>query len=127
MTPVGNVLIVEDDTDTRDMLHALLSIAGFNAIAAEDGLEALHLLRTVRHRAPDLPCLVLLDLKMPRLGGGEFRRAQLDDPLVATVPIAVMSGVHDVAERAAILGAVAVLAKPLDPDQLLTVVRRFCS
>ena len=71
MTPVGNVLIVEDDADTRDMLQALLSIAGFNAVAAEDGLEGLHLLRTVRHRAPDLPCLVLLDLKMPRLGGGE--------------------------------------------------------
>jgi CheY-like chemotaxis protein len=127
MTPVGNVLIVEDDTDTRDMLHTLLSIAGFNAIAAEDGLEGLHLLRTVCHRAPDLPCLVLLDLKMPRLGGGEFRRAQLDDPLVAAVPIAVMSGAHDLAERAEILGAVAVLAKPLDPDHLLTVVRRFCS
>lgn len=127
MTPVGNVLIVEDDTDTRDMLHTLLSFAGFNAIAAEDGLEALHLLRTVRHRAPDLPCLVLLDLKMPRLGGGEFRRAQLDDPLVAAVPIAVMSGAHDLAERAAILGAVAILAKPLDHDHLLTVVRRFCS
>lgn len=127
MTPVGNVLIVEDDTDTRDMLHALLSIAGFNVIAAEDGLEALHLLRTVRHRAPDFPCLVLLDLKMPRLGGGGFRRAQLEDPLVAAVPVAVMSGAHDLAERAQILGAVAVLAKPLDPDYLLTVVRRFCS
>ena len=57
MTPVGNVLIVEDDADTRDMLHALLSIAGFNAVAAEDGLEGLHLLRTVRHRAPDIPVL----------------------------------------------------------------------
>ena len=127
MTQVGNVLIVEDDLDTRNMLHTLLSIAGFNAVAAEDGLEGLHLLRTVRHRAPDIPCLVLLDLKMPRLGGGEFRRAQLDDPLVATVPIAVMSGALDLAERAETLGAVAMLAKPLDPDYLLTVVRRYCS
>ena len=66
MTPIGNVLIVEDDADTREMLATLLSMEGFHAVAAEDGLEALHLLRTVRHRAPDIPCLVLLDLKMLR-------------------------------------------------------------
>src|SRR4029078_11439806 len=86
-----NVLIVEDDADTREMLAALLSTRGFHAVAAEDGLEALHLLRTVRRRAPDVPCLVLLDLKMPRLGGLEFRRAQLGDPTVASVPVAGMS------------------------------------
>ena len=65
MVPAGNVLIVEDDADTREMLAALLSMQGFHAVGAEDGLEALHLLRTVRHRAPDVPCLVLLDLTMP--------------------------------------------------------------
>src|SRR3954468_7573591 len=113
MTPVGNVLIVEDDSDTRHMLHTLLTVAGFNAVAAEDGLEALHLLRTVRHRAPDIPCLVLLDLKMPRLGGGEFRRAQLGDPTVASVPVAVMSGATDAAQRAKALGAVATVTKPI--------------
>ena len=79
-----------------------------------DGLEALHLLRTVRHRAPDAPCLVLLDLKMPRLGGNEFRRAQLGDPTVANVPVAVMSGATDLEQRAAAMGAVATLPKPLE-------------
>jgi CheY-like chemotaxis protein len=64
--PSGNILIVEDDFETREMLANLLSTAGFHAVAAEDGLEALHLLRTVRHRAPHTPCLILLDLKMPR-------------------------------------------------------------
>ena len=98
-----------------------------HAVSAEDGLEALHLLRTVRHRAPDVPCLVLLDLKMPRLGGNEFRRAQLGDPIVAAVPIAVMSGAVDAEERAATLGAVATLTKPIDFDVLLDVVRRYCA
>ena len=65
----GNVLIVEDDPDTREMIAALLTTQGFYAVGAEDGLEALHLLRTVRHRAPYAPCLVLLDLTMPVLGG----------------------------------------------------------
>jgi DNA-binding response OmpR family regulator len=125
--PAGNVLIVEDDADIREMLAALLSMQGFYAVGAEDGLEGLHLLRTVRHRAPEVPCLILLDLKMPRLGGHEFRRAQLGDPTVASVPVAVMSGAGDLEQRAKALGAVATLAKPIDFDTLLAVVRRYCA
>lgn len=124
---LGNVLIVEDDRDVRDMLATLLAMEGFHAVGAEDGLEALHLLRTVRRRAPQTPCLVLLDLKMPRLGGIEFRRAQLGDPTVANVPVAVMSGVVDIEQRAQALGAVATLVKPIDVDLLLNVVKRYCA
>jgi two-component system chemotaxis response regulator CheY len=124
---LGNVLIVEDDADTREMLAALLALEGFHAISAEDGLEALHLLRTVRHRAPTTPCLILLDLTMPRLGGKEFRRAQLEDPTVANVPVAVMSGAVNLEERARALGAVATVAKPIDLDALMNVVKRYCA
>jgi DNA-binding response OmpR family regulator len=124
---VGNVLIVEDDRAIRDLLTAMLSTEGFYAIGAEDGLEGLHLLRTVRHRAPDAPCLVLLDLAMPRLSGNEFRRAQLGDPIVANVPVAVMSGASDLEQRARAMGAVATVAKPIDCDVLLEVVRRYCA
>ena len=109
------------------MLRQFLSSEGFYTVAAADGLEALHLLRAVRHRAPDAPCLVLLDLKMPRLGGSEFRRAQLGDPTVANVPIAVMSGATDLEQRAAAMGAVATLSKPLDFDVLIDVVKRYCA
>src|SRR5436853_7185495 len=123
-TPTGNVVIVDDDHDMRELLATVLAAKGFHTVTAEDGLEGLHVLRTVRHRAPDVPCLVLLDLKMPRLSGNEFRRAQLGDPIVATVPIAVMSGAVDAAEHAATLGAVATLTKPIDFDVLLEVVRR---
>jgi CheY-like chemotaxis protein len=124
--PAGNILIVEDDLATREMLAALLSTEGFHAVSAEDGLEGLHLLRTVRHRAPEVPCLVLLDLKMPRFGGNEFRKAQLGDPIVAEVPVAVMSGATDAQQRAEALGAVATVTKPIDFDRLLKVVRQYC-
>jgi len=124
---IGNVLIVEDDPETREMLRQLIVTAGYYVIAAQDGLEALHLLRTVRHRAPEAPCLVLLDLKMPRLGGNEFRRAQLGDPTVANVPVAVMSGATDLEQRAAAMGAVATLPKPLDVDVLIDIVKRYCA
>ena len=125
--PIGNVLIVEDDPATREIISTLLVSLGFHTVGAEDGLEALHLLRAVRHRAPGTPCLVLLDLAMPRLGGSEFRRAQLDDPIVAAVPVAVMSGATDVVERAQRLGAVASIRKPLDFDTLVAVVKRYCA
>src|SRR5262245_17265093 len=114
MPPKCNVLIVDDDHETRAMLADLLASEGFHAVGAEDGLEALHVLRTVRHRAPQTPCLVLLDLSMPRLGGTEFRRAQLGDPIVANVPVAVMSGAVDAEEQGQKLGAVATLLKPID-------------
>jgi CheY-like chemotaxis protein len=127
MDPAGNVLIVEDDAATREMLARLLATQGFHAVAAEDGLEALHLLRTVKHRAPHIPCLVLLDLRMPRLGGSEFRRAQLGDPTVAGVPVALMSGAADLEQRARALGAVATVSKPIDFNELLMVVRRYCA
>ena len=123
----GNILIVEDDGQTRDLLATLLATQGFYAVSAEDGLEALHLLRTVRRRAPDVPCLVLLDLTMPRFSGHEFRRAQLGDPSVAAVPVAVISGAIDIEKRAEALGAVAIVAKPIDFNVLLDVVRRYCA
>ena len=120
------VLVVEDDEDTREMLTTLLASEGFVAIAAEDGLEALHLLRTVCHHAPGTPCLVLLDLSMPRLSGHAFREAQLADPLVAAIPVALMSGAVDVDRWARQLGVVATVPKPLDVDFLLHVVRTHC-
>jgi DNA-binding response OmpR family regulator len=123
----GHVLVVEDDADMRALLTSLLSIEGFHPVTAEDGLEGLHMLRTIRHQAPLVPCLVLLDLTMPRLGGQEFRRAQLKDPTVAEVPVAVMSGASDLESRARALGAVAAVIKPIDVDELLEVVKRYCA
>jgi len=127
MSTAGNILIVEDDLGTREMVAGFLATEGFHVVAAEDGREALHLLRTLQHRAPHVPCLVLLDLSMPRLGGSEFRRAQLVDPSIANVPVAVMSGEEDAEVRAVGLGAVATLTKPLDLAALLRVVGRYCS
>ena len=108
------------------MVAALLLAQGYHAVVAEDGLEALHVLRTVRHRAPQVPCLVLLDLAMPRLSGNAFRKAQLSDPVLAGIPVAVMSGLEEAEQEAHLLGAVATIRKPLDLDKLLAVVRQFC-
>jgi CheY-like chemotaxis protein len=126
-SPPGNIVIVDDDPLMRSMLTKLLEVEGFQVVGAEDGLEALHVLRAVRHRAARTPCLVLLDLRMPRLGGDEFRRAQLADPTLASVPVVVMSGAPDLKQRADLLGAVASIGKPIERDALLAIVRQYCA
>jgi CheY-like chemotaxis protein len=63
-------LIVEDDPDTRYGLKLLLAGAGYEADAVPNGQEALDYL----HAARELPCLILLDLKMPVMDGWQFLR-----------------------------------------------------
>jgi CheY-like chemotaxis protein len=118
---VRSVLIVDDDDRVRQVIAEYVTAEGNEAWEATNGLEALWV---VKHQRPGL---VLLDLTMPRLGGHEFRRAQLGDPSVAGVPIAVMSGAIDAEAHGQALGAVATLMKPIDLDLLLGIVRRYCA
>ena len=61
------VLIVEDDDDVREFMELLVSSSGYQTMTARDGQEALLKMRQRK------PCLVLLDLQMPRMDGWEFR------------------------------------------------------
>ncbi len=114
------VLIVEDDADLREMMAQLLSLEGFRTEAVENGRDALQYLE--RGGRPEL---ILLDLMMPVMDGWEFRRRQMQDPALATVPVVVLSALDPA--RASELGGAAFLKKPLDFDRLLELVRRFCS
>ena len=62
---------------------------------------------------------------MPRCSGPEFRRRQLDDPLIADVPVIVLSAIADQL-RMDELQPFANVAKPFDPDQLVQVIKRAC-
>lgn len=112
------VLIVEDDDETRRLLAEWLEQEGYPVIEARDGREGLTAL--VGHR----PGIVLLDLRMPRMDGLQFRRAQrcLHDHLLADVPIVVVSGVDDADAQAAAMGATGVLRKPIDRETLVHAI-----
>jgi CheY-like chemotaxis protein len=119
------VMVVEDDRDTREIVKLILEMDGIGVTEAADGLEALDRLHKMRESDPSCPCVIVLDMMMPRCSGPEFRRRQLHDPLIADVPIIVLSAVADQMSLDE-LDAFARVSKPFDPDQLVKLVRRAC-
>ena len=113
-----HVVVVEDDPRLRKMIVTYLNRAGYEVREAEDGAQALAILRT------SIPDAVLLDLQMPRMNGTEFLAACRDDPRLVTVPIVVYSGAPADEVTAEQLGARAYLMKPVDLDVLRAVMDR---
>lgn len=112
------VLVVEDDYDIRDAFAALARSVGLDAVVAENGRAALDILRGGLR-----PCVIVLDMAMPEMDGLTFRRAQLDDPAIADIPVAVVTGGGWATEAdARKLGLTVVLRKPVDPSNLLRVL-----
>ena len=118
-------MVVEDDRDTREVVKLILELEGIGVTEASDGFEALDRLHELREADPHLPCAILLDIMMPRCSGPEFRRRQLDDPLISDVPIIVLSAIAD-QMRVDDLEPYAKVGKPFDPDQLVQLVRDAC-
>jgi signal transduction histidine kinase/ActR/RegA family two-component response regulator len=104
----GMILLVEDEPMLRDMGTSILESLGYQVLPAADGLEAVAAFREHHQRLS----AVLLDLKMPKMGGREaFAVFQGIDP---SVPVVVCTGYGDNEEVQELLtmGAVAMLAKP---------------
>lgn len=114
------VMIVDDDDDVCMAMQIALEAYGYCVVVAHDGAEALHALG-----AGEPPCLIILDLMMPGMNGQQFRAAQLRDPVLAEIPVLVLSGDYKVDERAAVLG-VEGIPKPIHLPDLLAKVEQFC-
>jgi CheY-like chemotaxis protein len=112
--PAGRILIVEDDADFRETLAIALSDAGAEVTVAADGVEALAQLRSGPR-----PSVVLLDLRLPRLGGEDFLREMRADPRFEHLPVITMTGGNGSADASDI---VARLHKPIDVDDLCEIV-----
>jgi CheY-like chemotaxis protein len=118
MTPHKRILLIDDNPVTREATSMILASAGYCVALANNGSDALMRLR--EHRRPDL---ILLDLAMPVLDGQQFRREQQQDQALASIPILVFSAADRAREEAVALGACGCIHKPVDPAQLLEVVR----
>ena len=120
--PDDYVLVIDDDADVRESIAGVLEQAGHAFDTAHDGLDGLHRLR--RNARP--PCVVLLDLMMPRMSGFEVRSAMKADPLLAAIPVVVVTGAGPLAERRAAELDAEILTKPVAVERLLEAIRRHC-
>jgi CheY-like chemotaxis protein len=87
MARTHSILVVDDDPMVRDLLHDALQEAGHRVEVAADGAQALD-----RLRDGTAPCVVLSDVRMPRMDGFELSRATGRDPQLAAIPVVVMTG-----------------------------------
>jgi CheY-like chemotaxis protein len=115
------VLVVDDDADLLEATQAVLEDSGHRVLTAENGKQALSVLRGSAPR----PCLILLDLMMPVMDGWRFRDEQEQDIALAPIPVVVVSGALDMLSKAASLRAAEHITKPLSFDRLLQVVRKY--
>ncbi len=121
--PSVRVLVIDDNHYLRDVMTRALRGAGYLVDSAGNGREALEQLRS----APELPALILLDLRMPVMDGAQFRAAQRRDPSLAPIPVVVVSSEDDGPKAATALGAAGYLQKPFPEDHLLEQVGLRCS
>jgi len=119
---VGGILIVDDDQDTGEAMSELLTQQGFDVALATDGQRALE---TLRH-ADTLPDVILLDLMMPVMNGWQFRKAQLDDPQLAAVPVIVLTASWASDSQLSQLKAAALFRKPVNADTLVRKINSIC-
>jgi CheY-like chemotaxis protein len=101
-------LVVDDEPDQRYLLRRIFERAGHEVVEAGHGAAAL---RSVERSLPDL---VVTDMTMPVMDGGELIRRLRADPTMAQIPILAATGDSQLAG-----GADAVLAKPYLPHQLM--------
>jgi CheY-like chemotaxis protein len=124
-TPPKKILVVDDNEIVIKTITLKLQGAGYRAIAAMDGSEAVALARK------ENPDLILLDISFPTDVGGVpwdgFRIMEWFQRLDSSkkIPIIVITGSEDpkTKERATAAGAVAFFQKPLEHDYLLKVIR----
>jgi chemotaxis protein histidine kinase CheA len=119
ISSAGRVLVADDSRAVREAMALLLERAGYQVDAAASGLAAWRMLGRAHYDA------LVTDLEMPEMGGVELIERLRADPVLAPLPVVVVSSrVTEAARaRALALGAVDVLDKPVGPEALLAALR----
>ena len=117
------ILVVDDSLSVRQVLSGLVKRAGWTAMLARDGLEALEMLQ--REATP--PDLIFSDVEMPRMDGYELTSTVKADPKLKRTPVVfITSRAGEKHRRRGFeVGAAGYLVKPFDEQALLSLVYRL--
>ena len=113
------ILIIEDYSDTRELLSTLLKSNGYNVVEAEDGIEG------ILKAGWSYPDLILMDLSLPEMDGVEAAFRIHAQGKLSRIPIfAVSAYLTEAVERdVRAAGCIEVFPKPLDAEALMEKIR----
>ena len=115
------IALLEDDESIRLSLLELLEEKGFAVVTSENGRDALTLLRRVEG-----PCIVIVDLETPEIGGSEFLTAKRADPALRNFPVIILSAwTHRLPPKTE--PNEHFIRKPIGISALVELVGRYCS
>jgi CheY-like chemotaxis protein len=116
--PRGRILLVEDDAAIREAMVEVLGELGYEVVTASDGEQGLRLAA-----AEPVPCLILLDWRMPGIDGPIFLGRLRELPRGAEFPV-ILSTADRVASDTMERQVAGVLSKPFDLDALRELLER---
>jgi len=114
----GVALVLDDDRDTTEMVQLALSLAGYTAEVVNDFEHAMKCIEKNRH------CAFFMDYNVPRMDPQQFVSAvrQLRNDL----PIFLVSGRHDIKERAREVDVQGYIQKPFAIEEIVNAVQMHC-
>ena len=116
------ILVVEDNLDTRELIHLHLTTEGFTVVTASNGREGLYL------ASAEHPDLIITDISMPEIDGLELVRQLRTQSEFESLPILVLTAFGvDQMDQAIKAGANRALNKPVHFDGLIDDVRELLS
>jgi len=118
-----SILVADDDPQILELVTGILKAEGYDAIAADNGEDALRLAREKK------PSLIFLDIKMPKKDGIEVCKELKADDATKYIPIVMLSSTGQLQEiqRAMFHGADSYITKPSDRQRILETVKSALS
>ena len=115
------ILCIEDEPQMIDLIRLILETGGYRVVAAQGGEEGLEKMRS------EQPDLILLDIMMPEMDGGDVYHRMQQEPELIQIPVIVVTAKAAPIDKVLWMNVAQVddyVTKPFGPDDLLTSVER---
>ena len=118
------ILIVDDEENELSLLDLILSRAGYSVTTSDSGKEALFLAKSI------CPDLVIADLSMPDMDGGQVAEELKLQPETRDIPVLFLTGLYtkeQETKKGHMIAGNMILAKPCESKKLLTMINTLLS